>query len=115
MKDYRAPEAAITPEKSLEWLKKIEAAWPPDMKKGTPLIYSFIINETGALTDFTRVQGPEIPDFERELSQLQVLSPGLRGNTLVRSWCVFELRIGLSMDEIQGLIQSNAAQIWKKE
>ncbi len=108
MQDFRAPEVAMTPEGSLLWLKMVEAGWPADMAKGTPISYSFVINESGELTNFTRVQGPEIPDLERQVSQLRVVSPGLLGSTLVRSSCVIEIRVGLSMDEIQGLIQSNA-------
>jgi hypothetical protein len=103
MQDFHAPEVTMNPERSFQWQKIVETGLP----KGTLLSYSFIIHESGALTNFTRVQGPEIPDLEGELSQLQVVTPGLRGSTFVRSRCVIEIGIGLSRDEIQRLIQSN--------
>jgi TonB family protein len=103
MQDYRAPEVTMTPEVSHRWLDMVETGWPAGMAKGTPLSYSFIINESGALTDFAREQGPEIPDLERELALLRVVSPGLRGSALVSSRCVLEIWIGLSMDDVQRL------------
>jgi TonB family protein len=111
--DFHAPELATTPELWFQWQMMARAEWPADVAKGTPIAYSFIVNESGELTNFTRVQGPEIPNLEREVSQLRVVSPGLRGSTLVRSSCVIEIRVGMSMDEIQGLIQSNAPPTWK--
>ena len=55
-----------------------------------------------------RVRGPEIPDLERELSNLLVESPGFLGSDLVDSHCVIEITVGLSPDEIQGLIEANS-------
>jgi hypothetical protein len=73
-----------------------------------PLAYSFIVNEVGEMMNFMRVRGPEIPDLEKELSQLRVVSPGFLGSNLVGSWCTIEITVGLSPDEIQSLIRSNA-------
>jgi hypothetical protein len=99
--DFRPPELPIISQNILRW-QKIAA----DLAKGTPLTYSFIVDETGQIANFARVQGPEIPDIERELSQMRASSPGLRGSTLVRSWCMITIGVGMTKDEVQKLYQS---------
>jgi TonB family protein len=98
------PQLIATPQPNFQWLLKwgtmAEAGWPVDVGKGTPLAYSFIVNEVGEITNFTRVQGPEVPDLEKELSQLSIVSPGRRGSTPVRTWCIIEIRARQSPDEI---------------
>jgi len=110
--DYRVPDLRLTTERFVQWQMMATAEWPPDAAKGLnePLVYSFIVSEDSALTNFTRLHGPEIPDIEKDVSRLRVISPGLRGPTFVRSWCDIEIRVGLSMEAIQSLIQSNSAR-----
>ena len=105
--DFRSPQFDLTPDEVSQWKRMADQGWPAGVAKGTPLEYSFTVNEVGQISNFARIQGPEIPDLERELSRLPVESPGFCGSDLVSAYCTIEITVGLSPDEIQGLIESN--------
>jgi hypothetical protein len=92
---------------AFKWQNLAKAGWPANLAKGTPLIYSFIVNEAGHMEGFTRVQGPEMPNLERELAQVGVVSPGFQGSSLVRSQYTLEFRLGLSFEDIGNLLRSD--------
>jgi len=103
---FHLPQLTTTPEPLNQWQKMAVAGWPTDVAKGT-LAYSFVVTEAGELKSFTRVQGPEIPDLERELSQMRIVSPGLRGSTAVSSWCILEFGRKIPSGEMLNLIRSS--------
>jgi TonB family protein len=90
---FHAPELAMGPEVFREWHRTAEAGWPADVPQTTPIAYIFMVNEVGEIKNFMRVQGPEIPALEREITQVRIASPGLRGSTPVRSFCTIEIRL----------------------
>ena len=94
---FHSPELSMTEQTFQQWHKTAEAGWPADVAKSTPLSYIFIVSEVGEIKNFVRVQGPEIPDLETALSQLRVISPGVRGSTSVSSLCVVEIRLQASL------------------
>jgi TonB family protein len=99
-KSFLLPRLSMaTPEDFYRWQKMLKAGWPANADKGTPLIYSFVVSETGKLTNFARIQGPEIPDLENELSQMRTTSPGFIGTSAVSSICVIEIRLGPFLQE----------------
>jgi TonB family protein len=106
--EFQAPELAFTMESVFKWQNLAKTGWPTNQAKGTPLVYSFVVNEAGELKDFTRSQGPEVPNLERELAQVRVVSPGFRGSSLVRCQYLLEFRVGLSSEEIGNVIRSDA-------
>jgi hypothetical protein len=104
--EFQAPELAFTMDSVHEWQNLAKAA--TNLTKGTPLVYSFIVTEAGELNDFTRSQGPQVPNLERELARVRVVSPGFRGSSLVRSQYILEFRLGLSSEDIGNLIRSDS-------
>jgi TonB family protein len=103
-KDNQPAKLEMPPATTMEWLVTAKAGWPN--AQGAPLVYSFLINEKGELKNFTRVQGPEIADLEKKISQVHVISPGFRGPELARSRYTIEFRFGLSSEEISNLIKA---------
>jgi TonB family protein len=87
---FHSPELAYDKE---QLHRLAEAGWPADVAKSTPVAYLFIVDEAGQIKNLTRIQGPEIPELERELAQMHVIAPGRRGDTLVSSSCVIEIRL----------------------
>ena len=94
---FHSPELSMTAQTFQQWHKTAEAGWPADVTKSTPLSYMFIVSEVGEIKNFMRLQGPEIPDLETVLSQLRVISPGVRGSTPVFSLCVVDIRLQASI------------------
>lgn len=97
MRVFRAPELPVlSADNFSRWQEIVRAGWPDDVARQTPLAYSLIVDETGQITNFARIQGPEIPELERELSQARAVSPGMREAAPVRTYCVLEISIDAS-------------------
>jgi TonB family protein len=84
--DITAPELALDQER----LGAIAASgWPAGSgsESRTPLLFFVFVNEASEIVGIQRIQGPEIPELERELARTRVVAPGLRGSESVPAWC----------------------------
>jgi hypothetical protein len=57
------------------------------------LVYHHYISEKGEFAAVRMMQGPKIPEVERELTSTRVITPAFRGSEAVPCWVAIEIGI----------------------
>jgi TonB family protein len=87
------PQIDTSPEIFAQWIEMLKAGWPANVPKDAIVGYQFVFNESGEISQFSRIQGPAIPELENELSHLRIVSPGRSDEVPSPSFlCVMQIR-----------------------
>jgi len=93
--DISAPVLTINKQRLRELAN---ASWPADgMQSRAPMFFYLFINEDGGISGIWQMQGPKIPEIDRELEKAQVMAPARFGAQAVPAWVAVEIDIPKSM------------------